>query len=350
VRVVIIAPPWVPVPPPAYGGTETMLDTLARGLQSAGHGVLLVTTGDSTCPVPSASVFDEALGVGVFGSAAEIRHVYHAYDAAVRYRADIVHDHTLVGPIYALQHPDLAVLTTNHGPFDSDLGDVYRALHGRVPVVAISHDQASRAGDVPVAAVIHHGVTPEDYPVGDGAGGFALFLGRMHPDKGVESACRVARLANVPLKIAAKMREPFERTFFEARIRPLLGQGIEYLGEVDGPMKRRLLGAAQCLLNPIAWPEPFGMVMIEALACGTPVVARPVGAAPEIVLDGVTGALALDDDDLAAAVKDAAAFSRGACRRDVEMRFSAERMVDEHVALYQSIVRSRHDPRSRHAA
>jgi hypothetical protein len=142
-KIAIVAPPWVAVPPVGYGGTEAVLDGLARGLSYAGHDVLLYTTGDSACPVPKAWVFENAAGVGIGGAVTELRHVIYAYEAACGY--DIVHDHTLVGPVYAERFPGLLVVTTNHGPFDGDLRDYYRAISDRVPVIAISHHQASTA-------------------------------------------------------------------------------------------------------------------------------------------------------------------------------------------------------------
>jgi glycosyltransferase involved in cell wall biosynthesis len=334
-RVALIAPPWVPVPPRAYGGTETVLDTLARGLQDLGHEVLLCTTGDSRCPVPRTSVIESAPGISSAAPAAEIRHVAHAYSLARDY--DVIHDHTLIGPFYAQRFPDLNVVTTNHGPFDAELGDVYRAMAPAAQVVAISAHQASTARGVEIAAVIHHGVDPADFPVGRG-GGPAVFLGRMSPSKGVAAAVRVARTAGVPLLIAAKMREAAERQYFEREVRPLLGGGIEYIGEVDAAEKKELLGSARCLLNPLAWPEPFGMVMIEALACGTPVVATGCGAVPEIVRHGVTGFIAEEETELAEAVDRAGTLDRGHCRWAVEGHFSARRMVNDHVLLYETLV------------
>lgn len=336
-RIAIIAPPWVPVPPPAYGGTEAVLDSLARGLVQAGHDVLLHATGDSTCPVERTATFAAARGVGVGGTAAEIRHVVDGYDLAARWGAEVVHDHTLVGPLYQDRSGALAVATTNHGPFDSDLGALYRAVAHRVAVVAISADQAAAAGATPIAAVIHHGVDVEAFPCGDGGGGYALFLGRMSPDKGVADAARIARAAGVPLRIAAKMREPAERDYFAAAVRPLLGGGVDYIGEVAGADKLALLAGAICLLNPVRWREPFGMVMIEALACGTPVVATPCGAAPEIVEDGVTGFLRTGDRDLAGALMAAPGLDRDACRKAAKERFSAARMVEDHLRLFTRI-------------
>jgi glycosyltransferase involved in cell wall biosynthesis len=337
-RIAVIAPHWLPVPPPAYGGIETVLDILARGLSGVGHDVLLYTTGDSACPVPTAWTFERAPGVGVGGVAGELRQVIEAYKAVGA--ADIVHDHTLIGPVYAERFPRLPVVTTNHGPFDGEMSVLYRAVGRRVPVIAISHHQASTARGIPIGGVIHHGVEPDRFPFGGGDGGYVLFIGRMSPDKGVDRAARIARAAGVRLRIAAKMNEPLEYEYFERRVKPLLGGDVEYVGEVGGDAKLDLLAGATCLLNPIAWPEPFGMVMIEALACGTPVVATPCGAAPEIVDDGVTGFLRSREQDLAAVLAHVAGLDRHACRQVVQDRFSVTRLVQDHLRLYQRVLDS----------
>ena len=343
VRIGLIASPWVAVPPVAYGGTEQVLDVLARGLQRAGHDVRLFATGDSTCPVPTTWVLERAVGVDAARPATELRQVINAY-RSVEGLVDVVHDHTLAGPVYAQMVSGVPVVTTNHGPFGGELGDYYRAISGTVPIIAISRHQASTARDTIVSAIIHHGVDVHAMPVGDGRGGYALFMGRMTPDKGVHAAIRIARAAGVPLRIAAKMQEPAERAYFDAEVAPLLGDGVEFLGEVGGAAKLELLGAAECLLNPLAWPEPFGMVMIEALACGTPVVATPVGAVAEIVDDGITGFVRASGVDLSEAVRQVPTLDRGACRAAVEERFSADRMVGDHVTLYESVVRSHRRP------
>ncbi|CAN5138107.1 glycosyltransferase family 4 protein [soil metagenome] len=336
-RVAIIAPPWVPIPPPAYGGTEAVLDGLARGLQAAGHEVLLYATGDSTCPVPRAWVFERALTVDLARPATELRHVINAYEC-VAGQVDIVHDHTLAGPVYAQAYSDLPVVTTNHGPFDDELGDYYRALSATVPIIAISRHQASTARDTKVAAVIHHGVDASCYPLGDGGGGFALFLGRMTATKGVHTAARAARKAGVPLKIAAKLDEAAEHAYFDQEVAPLLGDGVEFVGEIGGDDKAELIGQARCLLNPIAWAEPFGMVMIESLVSGTPVVSTGPGSVPEIIDEGVTGFIRETEDELAEALGQVADLDRARCRAAAVERFSLERMVDDHVRLFEEII------------
>ncbi len=338
-RVALIAPPWLSVPPPAYGGTEIVLDTLARGLQAAGHEVVLATTGDSTCPVERTWVYAWSRQEEIGSVTIELRHLVHAYEATDG--VDITHDHTVAGPFLVDRFGPRAVVTTNHGPFTDDSKDLYRRVACRVPLVAISRHHASTAGGVPIARVIHHGVDTTRLPFGDGGGRYALFLGRMSPSKGVREAIDIARRAGVPLVIAAKRRERLEHEYFEAEIRPRLGDGVEYVGEVGGRDKVELLRGAVALLNPIRWDEPFGMCMIEALACGTPVVTTPRGAAPEIVDDGTTGFVRAELRQLAAALGDVDTLDRRACRAAVEARFSMERMAADHLAFYRDVLAGR---------
>jgi glycosyltransferase involved in cell wall biosynthesis len=210
-----------------------------------------------------------------------------------------------------------------------------------VAIVAISRHQRSTARNVKIAAVIHHGIDIESVPVGDGEGGYACALGRMTPAKGIREAILVAREAGVPLQIAAKMREPLERQYFDECVRPLLGGDVEYLGELNAEEKYQLLGGAFALLNPIQWPEPFGLVMIEALACGTPVIATGCGSAPEIIDDGETGFVRAELSALAAAVHRAGELDRNRCREKAVSSYSTERMVAEHIQLYCRLLRAK---------
>lgn len=336
-RIGLIAPPCIPVPPPAYGGTESVIDRLARGLVRAGHEVLLAAAANSTCPVPQVPGTDEAPErAPVTGNVVgELRHVVTAYAAMAD--VDVIHDHTTCGPVYRNSPPGVPVVTTNHGPFNDTLNPIYRALRD-VSVIAISHSQASTADGARIAAVIHHGIDVEAVPMGRGCGGFASFLGRMCPDKGPREAALIARAAGVPLKMAAKLRESAEREYFEAQVKPLLGREIEYVGELGEREKLELVGDSFALLNPIQWAEPFGLVMIEALATGTPVVATPAGSAPEIVDDGVTGYLRRGCVALADALPAAAYLDRAACRAAAAARFATDRMVGEHIKLYTGLV------------
>ncbi|QIG42406.1 glycosyltransferase family 4 protein [Nocardioides anomalus] len=347
-RIGLIAPPVIPVPPPAYGGTEAVIDRLARGLARAGHEVLLAAAANSSCPVPrvaGTSVADRN-APACSGTIGELRHVITSY--AAMGDVDVVHDHTLTGPLYRRPASGARVVTTAHGPFDATLGPVYRAMRD-VPLLAISHHQAASARGVDVVGVIHHGVDLDSVPVGRGDGGYASFLGRMSPEKGPREAALVARAAGVPLRMAAKLREPAEQEYFDAAVRPLLCSDVEFVGELGYAEKLELLGSSFALLNPIQWAEPFGLVMAEALATGTPVVATPVGSAPELVQDGVTGHLRLGTGALAAALVDAPRLDRAVCRAAAVSRFSSDRMVADHVRVYGRIL-SRAAPGSRAVA
>lgn len=333
----LIAPPWVPVPPPQYGGTELVIDVLARGLQAAGHRVRLFATGDSTCPVPRQWIYPRALGTDG-RPPPELDHVRRAYEA-LDGRVDIIHDHTLWGPwLWAREPRSTPVVATVHGAFTEDTAPMYRAVSRLVPIVAISRSQAASCPGMAVAAVIHHGIDPGAFAAGPGDGGYVAFLGRMNPDKGPQRAIVAARRAGVPIRLAAKIWEPGEHRFFDQTIRPMLGHDAVYVGEVGPAEKACLLGRAIALLNPIRWPEPFGLVMVEAMACGTPVISFPEGAAPEIVDDGVTGFLCDGETAMAAAVASLGDIDRRACRAAVESRFSAGRMVDDHLRLYRKVL------------
>jgi glycosyltransferase involved in cell wall biosynthesis len=344
-RIAIMAPCWVPVPPSGYGGTELVLDTLARGLVDAGHEVVLVTTGDATCPVPRIAATPLALGTDDATPLNETVHVLEGY--AKLPRVDIVHDHTLVGPLVGLRSGRAPVVTTNHAPFQGAMSTYFRHISRDVPVIAISHAQASLAEGIRIAAVIHHGIAEERFELGKGDGGYALFLGRMSPDKGIVHAVEIARTADIPLVIAAKMREPAEQAYFEHAVRPLLGPGVEYVGEVGGQAKVELLQRATALLNPIAWPEPFGMVMLEAMAVGTPVIATPNGSAPELVADGVAGYIASSTQELAERLQAASSLARSEVQRWAWEHFSARHMVENHLRLYHRIIAEHRSPRVR---
>jgi len=341
-RIAVIAPPWAPVPPALYGGIELVVDKLAVGFQDAGHEVLLYTTGDSTSPVERRWVLEESEGHRIGSAVPELRHVLHAYDEVRSWGADVVHDHTIAGPFFAAARlADVPVATTIHGPFNTELTDLYERIAASVPIIAISHAQQRSAPSVAVARVIHHGISASDFPVGSGTGGYCLFLGRMSPDKGAHRAITACREAGVPLLMAAKMREASERAYFAEHIEPHLSDGVSYLGEVPHARKLELLAHATALVNPIRWNEPFGLVMVEALACGTPVLAFGEGAAPEIVEHGVTGFLCDDEDDMAAAIGKVGAIDRGACRAAIEGYFSTARMVDEHLELFSEMIETR---------
>lgn len=336
-RIGLIAPPWVPVPPTGYGGTEAVVDNLARGLQARGHRVRVFTVGESTVPVPREWRFAHPIApMGI--SVPEAAHVLDAY-AALR-GVEVVHDHTMLGPLLSAGRtdPGTVVVTTCHGPFTDDARRIYAEVTGHVALVAISAAQRATAPELPVAAVIHHGVDLERYTPGPGGGGFLMFIGRMCADKGVDRAISVARRAGRRLVVVTKMREPEEHAFFEQVVRPLLGPDVDVRGELGEADRLELLRRADALIDPIEWPEPFGLVMAEALACGTPVVAFPYGAAAEIVESGRTGFLCPDEDAMVDAVRRVGGIDRTTCRAAAVTRFSMSRMAAEHERLYRRLL------------
>ena len=304
---------------------------------AAGHDVLLYTTGESTCPVPRRAFYQHGQGIAAGKPSVEFPHIEHAYQAAGD--ADIIHDHTVLGPVYAAARlPAARVVTTNHGPFDATARARYGSIADRVALVAISTDQAFTASGIPIAGVIHHGIDARQFPFRSRAGDYLVFMGRMSPTKGPHRAARMARAAGQRLVIAAKMHDPAERRYFEERVRPLLDKQVVYVGEVGGHEKLELLAGTRALVNPIMWPEPFGLVMIEAMACGTPVLAFPNGAAPEIVRHGETGFLCTDEADMARRLDEVDGLGRHPCREVVEADFSVEQMVNAHLELYEAVL------------
>ncbi|WP_372595127.1 glycosyltransferase family 4 protein [Actinotalea sp.] len=328
----------MPVPPIGYGGTEGVVDVLSRGLRQAGVDVRLFSVGSSTSPVPKAWWYEQP--VRPMGrTEAEAVQVVAAYAALAD--VDVIHDHTTLGPLAFGGRGGVPILTTCHGAFTPELRLLYRRIARTVPLVAISQSQRRSAPELPFARVIYHGLDLSGFPVGEGDGGYLAFLGRMGHGKGLHRAIRIARAAGRPLRFAAKMREEAECEYFDRVVAPLLSPDVEYLGEIGPSGRAELLRGAGALLNPISWPEPFGLVMVEALAFGTPVLAFPDGAAPEIVRDGQTGFLRGDEEELARCVARLDEIDRADCRRDVERRFSMERMVRLYLEQYERLLPGR---------
>ena len=325
--VALVAPPWVPVPPPAYGGIENIVALQARVLAEHGYDVTLIAAPGSEVEgvrlvTPLADIPD-AIG----NADAEWEHAMAAYELTEG--SDVIVDHA--GPLSALVHGEGAttVLHVTHGELHELARTAYKLVGRRsrsVRYVAISRSQHDTAPELPFAGVCHNAIDAGPIPVGDGSGGYLAFLGRMAPEKGAVEAIEIARRAGMHLRIAAKCREPDEERYFEEHVEPRLGDDVSWLGEVETDAKYELLGGAAALLFPISWPEPFGMVMVESMACGTPVLATPCGAVPEVVRDGVTGVIG-DHDDLVAGIRAIRRYSRDACREHVETSFGPDRYL-----------------------
>jgi glycosyltransferase involved in cell wall biosynthesis len=271
----------------------------------------------------------------------ETAHVLAAYESLAD--MDIIHDHTFLGPLISglrgMRRPPVAV--TNHGPFNGETQPIFAEVAKHAAILAISHSQARQAqsyGGVAIGEVIHHGIDLDLYKPGSGGGGYLMFIGRMSPDKGVHHAVRVAKKAGKQLMLSTKMREENEIAYFDAEVRPLLDVGDEMPSEM--PLERRieLLQGADAMLNPITWREPFGLVMTEALACATPVLAFANGAAPEIIDAGKTGYLCRDEEEMISAVDRVAEIDRDRCRGAAEHRFSLQRMARDHERFYRRLL------------
>jgi len=338
----------VAVPPVTYGGTEAVIDNLARGLVRLGHQVRLFTVGESTSPVPTDHLFERA-AAPIGQTVPEAAHVLAAYESLAD--MDIIHDHTTLGPLIgARAMPETPpVVTTNHGAFTETTRPIFARIATKAAVIAISADQARRAGDVPIAAVIHHGIDLDAYRPGPGAahGPHLVFVGRMSADKGVHRAVRIAHAAGRPLRIIAKMRDPEERQYYETVVRPLMSAEDEAPEELPFEDRVAAVQESVALVNPISWPEPFGLVMAESLAMATPVIAYPNGAAPEIVTHKRTGYLCPTESSAARAVGRLDYIDRKACREDAENRFSLDLMARRYVALYERILAGARIPSSR---
>ena len=336
-RIGLLAPPWVPIPPPAYGGIEQVVAALATGLVDRGHEVVLVAAPGSE--IDGVELFSPLAALpNVIGEAAsDWRHALAGIDALAD--VDVVIDHS--GPLGALLTSQLAApgLHVTHGPLDGIPTEIYAGIarHSRtLRLIAISNAQRAMAPGLPFAGVCHNGLAIESVPFRAKPDGYLAFLGRMSPEKGPKEAIEIARRAGLPLLIGAKCREASEREYFDEHVAPAIGPDVVWLGELNAAEKYDLLAGARALVFPIAWPEPFGMVMIEAMACGTPVLATRHGAVPEVVADGITGFVRETPDELVEAVGRLHEIDRRACRQRVAECFSAEAMT----ASYERLARA----------
>jgi glycosyltransferase involved in cell wall biosynthesis len=340
-RIAVLAPPWIPVPPPGYGGIEYVVALLCDALVERGHDVDLFCAPGSHSRAHVRPLLPRAHPEAIERSVFEADHVglaFAAFDAeaAAGRPYDLVHDHCGYTPLSMADRLALALVHTVHGPFDDDTS-VFYSHHGpKGHVVCISQSQAGMAPEgLRVAAVVHNPIDVEAWPVGLHKQDYLLWLGRFVPEKGPQRAIRVAKMANRPLVLAGTVQPGYER-FFATEIEPHIdGEQIRFVGEVGGARKQQLFADAFAFLMPIRWPEPFGMVMVEALAAGTPVLAFNQGAAPEIVEDGRSGFLVDGEEAMAARVEDAGRLDPMDCRRSA-MRFSPNEVAARYERVYQT--------------
>jgi glycosyltransferase involved in cell wall biosynthesis len=333
-RIGLLAPPWIPVPPPAYGGIQRVVALQAAGLAAAGHDVTLVAAPGSAIPgVRVVSPLD-ALPAQIGMATDEWRHVLGGLDALAN--VDTVIDHS--GPLGALlsaQGP-VAALHVVHGSLEGELLGLYHGLVARAPqlrLVAISRSQRRAAPQLPFAGVCYNAVDVEEVPFRASSEGYLAFLGRMAPEKGAAEAIALAREAGLPLMIAANCREPAEQAYFQREVAPHLGPDVVFLGELGHDATYDFLSRAAAMLSLTSRREPFSTVLVEAMACGTPVLATNRGAVTEIVLDGVTGFVRNTTAELAAVIGHIGEIDRAACRRHVAEHFSSAALLRSYVKL-----------------
>jgi glycosyltransferase involved in cell wall biosynthesis len=335
-RIAVIAPPWFTVPPSGYGGIELVVSLLADGLVARGHDVTMFASGGSKTTSELVSPLDEPPEPSLVGNPwFDALHAVSAY-RSIDHGFEVVHDHSgIVGTaLGALLQGHPPVVHTLHGPWTEPTKRYFAQIHDVVHLVAISESQRAHHPGVRYAGVVHNGIDVARYPFCADKDDFLVYIGRANPDKGPALAVEVARRAGLPLAMVVKREEPFERAYWDEAVAPTLNDDVEVFERIGHDRKVDLLGRARAMVFPIQWPEPFGLVMAEALACGTPVVACPVGAAVELVEDGVTGYLRSSLDGLVAAVGEARRCSPRACRARAETRFSAEAMVEGYERLY----------------
>jgi glycosyltransferase involved in cell wall biosynthesis len=339
-RIAQVSPLYERVPPALYGGTERIVGFLTEELVKRGHDVTLFASGDSrtkaklVAPAPRALRLDDHRRDDLAFHLLELARVFeHPRDF------DIIHCHIghLAFPFSRLA--GASALHTLHGRLDlPDTFPIFRHFRD-APLVSISHAQRRpfKGLGVTWAGTVYHGLPLARYPFAPARGSYLAFLGRISPEKRPDLAIALAKRLGIKLKMAAKV-DPVDQVYFDRDIKPLLDHPlIEFIGEITEDAKADFLGQALALVFPIDWPEPFGLVMIEALACGTPVIARGCGSVPEIVLDGRTGFVVDTLEDMEGAVKALDRIDRAECRRDVVRRFSVERMVDSYESIYQSV-------------
>lgn len=336
-RIAMVAPPYFFVPPDSYGGVESVVADLVDALVARGHHVTLVAAGDHDTAAQEFIATTDAPMTGLGEPLPEVLHAARVSEQLDEGTFDLVHDHTLAGGLLAQGRAVPTVLTV-HGPLTGDYEGYYRALGDRVRLIGISDAQRATAPDLPWLATVHNSVPIETYPFSADKEPFALFLGRFVDYKGPHLAIDAAREAGLPIVLAGKCQEPAEQEYYEREITPRIGPDVTVVGVADAEQKRDLLRRASCLLFPVCWEEPFGMVMIEAMACGTPVVAMRRGSVPEVVADGVSGVIVDSPDQLAQAISRARALDPARCRAHVAENFTTEKMAAGYEAAYYRLL------------
>lgn len=352
-RIAQIAPLFEAVPPKLYGGTERVVSALTEELVGLGHDVTLFASGDSVTEATLHAIRPEALRLDPTIKD-WVSCVLHQVETVRRHSQgfDIMHFHIDYFPNSVMTRQATPFLTTIHGRLDlPEFAPIYR-MFPEVPLISISDSQRGPLPDLNWAGTVYHGMPeqklrPTTLVPAQGEDKYFAFLGRISPEKGIESAIRIAGQAGVKLKVAAKV-DNADRAYFEASVEPLLAHAhVEFIGEINDLQKPAFLSNATALLFPIDWPEPFGLVMIESMACGCPVIARKRGSVPEVMEDGLTGFVIETEAEAVAAIAQIHTLDRATIRRRFEQRWTARRMAEDYVAVYEDLIQARRQPRLR---
>jgi glycosyltransferase involved in cell wall biosynthesis len=342
-KIAQVAPLTEAVPPRLYGGTERVVHWLTEELVALGHDVTLFASGDSVTTAKLDAFWPRALRLD--GTVRDPNALHVAMVEEVVRRAgefDILHFHLDYLPWSLMARQSVPYITTMHGRLDLPEHQPMFNTFSKAPVVSISDSQRRPVPQANWVATVHHGLPTDLLQPKSATPSYLAFLGRVSPEKGLERAIEISDLCQMPLKIAAKV-DTADADYFKKSIQPLLNRPhVEFIGEIDDARKPEFLSGATALLTPIDWPEPFGLVMIEAMACGTPVVAFNRGSAPEIIEPGVTGFVVEDVRSAAAAVKQATILPRDRIRARFEERFSARRMAKDYLAAYRDLIFAQH--------
>lgn len=343
-RIAVLAPPWIPVPPPGYGGIEAVVALLCEALVGRGHDVTLFAAPGSRSVARVYPLLDSAHPEAIGSSLYESDQVASAWEqvdlSAERGRPfDVVHDHSGFTALAMADRIGPPVVHTIHGPFDRDTTPFYRRHGRKAHLVAISRTQAQSApAGVPISAVVPNPIAVDRWPLQTKKADYVLWIGRMDPVKGAHRAIQAARLAGSKLVLAGPVQTGQE-DYFRDRVKPSIDDlWVRYVGEVAGTAKQQLYANATALLMPIRWREPFGMVMVEALACGTPVIAFAEGAATEIVIDGENGMLVADEAEMARAIARSDSIDPARCRASVAERYDMSAVAACYERVYQRAI------------
>jgi glycosyltransferase involved in cell wall biosynthesis len=337
-RIAQVSPLIERVPPKYYGGIERIVSYLTEELVSGGHDVTLFASGDSQTSARLVSVVNEAVRLGNLGDPLAY-HLLMLEELAKReHEFDIVHCHLSFEHFALARRLQIPTVTTQHGRLDlTGTQAVFREFSD-MPVVSISNDQRKPIPDANWVGTVYNALPDDLFTFNNTPANYLAFLGRASPEKGLHTAIEIAAAVGLDIKIASKV-DRADQEYFDNRIKPLIKKpAVEFLGEISESAKNELLGNAIAMLFPIDWPEPFGLVMIEAMACGTPVIAFPRGAVPEVIDDGETGFLVKDAQSAIAAIGKINTISRRHCRDVFEQRFTVRTMTDDYLDVYQTVM------------